>query len=41
MCNAQNAVPRRSIKEMVKDNQHVVFVRYFDGQLWYKTECNF
>ena len=41
MCNAQTAVPRRSIKEMVKDNQKVVFVRYFDGQLWYKTECDF
>ena len=41
MCNAQNAMPRRTIKEMVKDNQQVVFVRYFDGQLWYKTECDF
>ena len=41
MCNAQNAVPRRTINERVKDNQQVVFVRYFDGQLWYKTECEF
>lgn len=39
--NTQIAVPRRTLKEMVKGNQQVVFCRYFDGQLWYKTECGF
>lgn len=30
-----------NIKDMVKDNKRVVFVRYFDGALWYKTENDF
>lgn len=38
---AQIVVPRRTLKEMVKDNQQVAFVRYFKGMLWYKTECGF
>lgn len=42
MCTSTpNTSPKRSIKEMVKDNQQVNFVRYFDGQLWYATSCGF
>lgn len=29
-----------SLKDMVIDKR-VVFTRYFDGDLWYKTECDF
>ena len=32
---------KRSIKDMVKDNQTVTFQFYRDGQLWYETECGF
>jgi hypothetical protein len=28
------------IKEMIKDKQ-VTFLHYFDGDLWYTTECGF
>jgi hypothetical protein len=31
----------RTIKEMVGNNQKVVFRFYRDGQLWYATECGF
>ena len=31
----------RSIKEMVNNNQKVIFRFYRDGQLWYATECGF
>ena len=34
-----SSIATRSIKDMVKDNQQVVFVRYFDSQLWYQTEA--
>lgn len=30
-----------NIKDMVKDNKQVTFTHYFDGDLWYKTECGF
>lgn len=30
-----------NIKDMVKDNKKVKFTHYFDGQLWYVTECDF
>jgi len=29
-----------NIKDMVKD-KIVTFEHYFDGELWYKTECGF
>lgn len=29
-----------NIKEMIKDKT-VTFSHYFDGALWYKTECGF
>jgi hypothetical protein len=31
----------RTIKDMVKDQQQVTFLYYKDGELWYKTECEF
>jgi hypothetical protein len=31
----------RTIKEMVNNNQKVVFRFYRDGHLWYATECGF
>lgn len=31
----------RTIKEMVANNQKVQFVKYLDGNLYYKTECAF
>ncbi len=31
----------RSLKEMVSGGQKVRFSHYRDGQLWYKTECDF
>ncbi len=30
-----------SIKDMVKDNKKVVFVRFKENELWYVTECGF
>lgn len=30
-----------SIKDMVKDNKQVHFVRFEHGQLWYATQCGF
>jgi hypothetical protein len=36
-----NALNTRTIKEMVQNNQKVVFRFYRDGQLWYATECGF
>jgi hypothetical protein len=30
-----------NIKDMVKDGKQVVFTHYFDGNLWYKTECEY
>lgn len=30
-----------NIKDMVKDNKQVRFVRFEHGQLWYCTECGF
>lgn len=29
------------LKNMVNNNKQVTFIRYFDGDLWYKTECGF
>lgn len=31
----------RSLKEMVSNNQVVVFARCRDGELFYRTECGF
>lgn len=31
----------RSLKEMVSNNQQVTFVKYLDGNLYYKTKCGF
>ena len=31
----------RSLKEMVSNNQVVIFTRYRDGELFYRTECGF
>ena len=31
----------RTLKEMVLNNQKVVFTRYLDGNLYYKTTCDF
>jgi hypothetical protein len=31
----------RTLKEMVSDNQSVFFVRYREGELFYRTECGF
>jgi hypothetical protein len=28
------------VKRAVSENRRVEFTRYFDGQLWYKTEYN-
>jgi hypothetical protein len=36
-----NVPKTRTIKEMVRNNQKVVFRFYRDGQLWYATECGF
>jgi len=36
-----NILNTRTIKEMVRNNQKVVFRFYRDGQLWYATECGF
>lgn len=36
-----NILNTRSIKEMVQNNQKVIFGFYRDGQLWYATECGF
>jgi len=36
-----NVLKTRTIKEMVQNNQKVVFRFYRDGQLWYATECGF
>ncbi|OCX72972.1 hypothetical protein A6M27_17700 [Acidithiobacillus thiooxidans] len=30
-----------SVKDMVKDNQKVVFIRFKENELWYRTECGF
>ena len=30
-----------SLKDMVKDNKHVKFSFYRDGEIWYETECGF
>ncbi len=30
-----------SIKDMVKDGKKVVFIRFKEGELWYRTECGF
>lgn len=30
-----------TLKDMVSGNKQVTFVRYYDGDLWYKTECEF
>lgn len=30
-----------NIKDMVKDNKKVYFVRYKEMELWYRTECGF
>lgn len=30
-----------SIKDMVKDGKKVVFTRFKEGDLWYRTECGF
>lgn len=30
-----------SLKDMVSKNKTVSFVKYFDGNLWYETECGF
>ncbi len=30
-----------SIKDMVKDGKKVFFVRFKEGELWYRTECGF
>lgn len=39
--STSHTLPTRTIKDMVRDNQPVVFVRYFDGSLWYQTTCGF
>ena len=31
----------KTLKDMVSDNKQVSFVRYYDGDLWYVTECGF
>jgi hypothetical protein len=31
----------RTLKEMVSDNQSVFFVRYREGDLFYRTTCGF
>ena len=31
----------RNIKDMVKDGKKVRFVKYLDGNLYYRTECGF
>jgi hypothetical protein len=31
----------KTLKEMVNNGQKVKFTRYLDGNLYYKTECNF
>lgn len=31
----------RTLKEMVSNGQKVRFSRYLDGNLYYKTECDF
>lgn len=36
-----NILNTRTIKEMVQNNQTVVFRFYRDGRLWYSTECGF
>jgi hypothetical protein len=36
-----NILNTRTIKEMVQNNQKVIFRFYRDGQLWYTTECGF
>jgi hypothetical protein len=30
-----------SVKDMVKDNKQVTFVRFKEGELWYRTEDGF
>lgn len=30
-----------TVKDMVKDNKQVSFVRYREGELWYRTEDGF
>ena len=30
-----------SVKDMVRDNKQVTFVRFKDGELWYRTEDGF
>lgn len=30
-----------SIKEMVNNDKRVTFVRFKEGNLWYRTECGF
>lgn len=30
-----------SIKDMVSNNKQVMFIKYFDGDLWYRTECGY
>ena len=29
------------LKDMVSNGKTVSFVKYFDGDLWYKTQCGF
>ncbi len=36
-----NVSNTRTLKEMVNNNQKVIFRFYRDGQLWYATECGF
>ncbi len=36
-----NALKTRTLKEMVQNNQKVLFRFYRDGHLWYATECGF
>lgn len=30
-----------NIKDIVSNNKQVTFTHYFDGDLWYRTECGF
>jgi hypothetical protein len=30
-----------NLKDMVSNNKRVTFTHYFDGNLWYTTECGF
>lgn len=39
--NRRKTMTMHDIKEMVKDQKKVRFSFYRDGQLWYRTECDF